>query len=92
MHENNLHQLLPTVCDVATTLATIPATVCSSERSFSGLRRMKTYMRSRMSQERLSCIAIINIEREYSKQVIEKDIEKIIDIFGRRCGRNKSFF
>ena len=39
MHENNLHQLLPTVYDVATTLATIPATVCSSERSFIGLRR-----------------------------------------------------
>ena len=43
----NVHQLLRLVC-------TIPVTICECERGVSVLRRLKTYLRSSMGQERLS--------------------------------------
>ena len=49
----NLHQLLRLVC-------TFPITSCETERSVSALRRLKTYLRSTMGQERMSSIALIH--------------------------------
>ena len=42
---------------------TIPVTSCSCERSFSCLRRVKTWLRTRMTQERLDDLAVLAIER-----------------------------
>ena len=92
MTQDGLNELLPVFNEVASILATIPATSCSAERSFSGLRRMKTYLRSTMEQERLSSIALINIERAYTNTVLENEMDNMIDIFGRRKGRDSYFF
>ena len=60
MHQNSLHDIkLPVLYKVASILATIPATLCSAERSFSALRRIKTFLRFTMGQDRLSSIAVI---------------------------------
>ena len=40
-------------------LLVMPATNASSERSFSALRHVKTYLRTNMSQERLNNLIII---------------------------------
>ena len=37
-------------------------------------------------------IALINIERAYANSVLSNDMDHIIDIFGRRNGRDSSFF
>ena len=87
MHENDLFDMFPELSSVVHILAVIPATSCSAERSFSGLRRLKTYLRSTMGQQRVSNIALSNTEREYANSVVEKDIDRIIDIFGLRNGR-----
>ena len=65
---------------------------CSAERSFSALRRMKTYLRSTMGQQRVSNIAHINIEKPYANSVVNNDMGRVIDIFGRRNGRDSYFF
>ncbi|CAF1033294.1 unnamed protein product [Rotaria sordida] len=52
---------------------TIPVNVCGCERSFSALRRIKTYIRNTTGQERLTCLALINIEQDY-----EIDIDAIL--------------
>ena len=44
MHQNGLHDILPVLYKVTSILATIPATLCSAERSFSALRRIKTFL------------------------------------------------
>ena len=49
MFQGGLNELLPVLYETATILASIPATSCSTERSFSELRRMKTYLRLTMS-------------------------------------------
>ena len=77
---------------VANILATIPATSCSAERSFSALRRMKTYLRSTMGQTRLNSLAILNTERKYSNMSVVTDVDQIIDIFASRKGRKQYLF
>jgi len=92
MHENDLVDMFPEFSNVVHILAVIPATSCSAERSFSALRRLKTYLRSTMGQQRVSNIALINIERAYANSVVNNDMDRIIDIFGRRNGRDSYFF
>jgi hypothetical protein len=57
MVQNGLHEVLRVLYKMYTILTTIPATSCSAERSFSDLRRIKTYLRSTMRQDRLSSLA-----------------------------------
>ena len=84
MHENDLFDMSPQFSNVVHILAVIPTASCSAERSFSALRRLKTYLRSAMGQQRVSNIALITIERAYANSVVNNDIDRIIDIFGRR--------
>ena len=44
MQENDLFDIFPEFSKVVHILAVIPATSCSAERSFSALRRLKTYL------------------------------------------------
>ena len=93
VHENDLFDMFPEFSNVVHILAVIPATSCSAERSFSALRRLKTYLpRSTMGQQRVSNIALINIERAYVNSVVNNDTDRIIDIFGRQNGRDSYFF
>ncbi|XP_068692643.1 zinc finger MYM-type protein 1-like [Montipora foliosa] len=92
LHANRLFEMVPEFSKVVSILAVIPATSCSAERSFSGLRRLKTYLRSTMGQSRLNSLAIISIERAYGNRVIVDSIDKIIDTFGQRHGRTSYFF
>ena len=54
----------PNTCIAYRILLTIHVTVASAERSFSKLKLIKSYLRSTMSQERLSGLAILSIENE----------------------------
>lgn len=57
---------------------TIPVSSAACERTFSCLRRIKTYLRNKMTDERLTHLAIINIERSVAKSL---DLERVIDEF-----------
>ena len=45
-----------------------------------------------MTQDRLSSIAVINIERKYANKTMQNDMQRIIDIFGSRSNRSSYFF
>jgi hypothetical protein len=91
--QNKVDSLLPIYSRLATTLAVIPVTSCSAERSFSALRRIKTYLRSCMHQERLSSLALCSIERDVANYVILHEVDDIINKFANNVpGRYSHFF
>ena len=54
---------------------TLPVTSCSSERSFSTLKRIKTYLRSTCGNERLTSLALMHIHRDVpvsSQEMVDK--------------------
>ncbi|ELT87285.1 hypothetical protein CAPTEDRAFT_112284 [Capitella teleta] len=53
---------------------TIPVTSATAERSFSAFRRLKTYLRSTMTQVRLNNCAIMNCHKERVDALDLKDI------------------
>ena len=59
-----------------------PATSAAGERSFSTARRLKTWLRSRVSQERFSNLTVLNIHKG------RMDRLSIIDIANEFTGRN----
>ncbi len=63
------------------TLLVVPATSASAERSFSTVKRVETYLRSTMSQNRLNHCCILHA---YQSEVDELDVLKIAAIFVER--------
>ena len=47
----------------------MPATNATSERSFSALRRIKGYLRSTMSQQRLNHLMIMHVHKDHTDQL-----------------------
>lgn len=60
---------------------TIPISSASCERSFSAMRRIKTWLRSTMTNDRFTNLSILNIEKDLS-YVIES--EKVLNIFANK--------
>lgn len=56
--------LYPNVFILLQIFATIPVTTATSERSFSSLRLLKTYLRSTMKEERLNGLALMAIHKD----------------------------
>lgn len=85
------HDYSTSYCDIlSATLIylTLPVTVASAERSFSKLKLIKNYLRNSMNQDRLSNIAILNIEKNKTQNL---DINKIIDNFANIKVRKVKF-
>lgn len=67
-----------------------PATNAISERSFSAMKRVKTYLRSTMTQERLNAIMVLHVHKQKNDELNLLDIanqfinkEHRLSIFGR---------
>ena len=52
------------ICWIARLIIVLPSTNASSERAFSAMKRLKTYLRSTMCQPRLNHVMILEIYRE----------------------------
>lgn len=61
----------------------IPVTSASSERSMSALKRIKTYLRNSMGNNRLSHLAALSIEKELCHRCSREPSfkERVIDVF-----------
>ena len=58
----------PNTCIAYKILLTILITIAFAKRSFSKLKLIKSYLRSTISQEKLSGLAILSIENEMLKK------------------------
>ena len=76
IYENNLHSTFPNVTIIIRIFLTLPVTVATGEQSFSKLKIIKNYLRSSMTQELLSALALLSIEHEVCATLDIKDIVK----------------
>ena len=79
-------QFFPNIRCALRLVSTIPVTSCENERSFSSLRRIKTWLRSTMTNERLNGLALMNIH--YAMPI---DVANVIDTFARNNTRRMQF-
>ncbi|KAL4154479.1 hypothetical protein QTP88_000342 [Uroleucon formosanum] len=68
----------PNIWCLISILATLLVSISSAERSFSTLRRLKTYLRNSCSEDRLTGLALLSVHRG-----IQIDIEEIINTFSK---------
>lgn len=74
--------LLPVITVLLRIYGTVPVSNASAERSFSVLKRLKTYLRSTMSQERLTGLALLAI---HSDRLVSTD--KVIARYAEMADR-----
>ena len=76
--------LYPSIDTILCIMLTMPVTSATAERSFSVLRRLKTYVRSTMNNDRkLSSLALMHIQRDFSVD-LDKAMEKFVSTKTRR--------
>uniref|UniRef100_A0A1X7V0P6 TTF-type domain-containing protein n=1 Tax=Amphimedon queenslandica TaxID=400682 RepID=A0A1X7V0P6_AMPQE len=68
-HLYQVKECFPHLLQVLQIAMTIGVTSASAERSFSSLKRLKTHLRSTMSQERLNNVSLLHIERDLSNKL-----------------------
>ena len=68
--KNNLSEAYPNFLIALQIMLTTPVTVASAKRSFSRLKLIKNYLRSSISQERFSSLAILSIESEETSALL----------------------
>lgn len=66
---------------------TIPTSTCEGERCFSVLKLIKTFLRTTMTNERLSDLAILKISND-----VNINYEEIINEFANLRNRQLAFF
>ena len=77
------------VCTLARLILVMPATNAVSERSFSVMRRIKSYLRSTMGQARLNHIMVLNI---YKERLDKLDLTSIANQFVSGSEHRSRFF
>lgn len=75
---------LPAIHTLLQIFVTLPVTTASSERSFSSLRRLKTYLRNSTGEHRLNGLALLNIHRDITIQA--EDVLNEFSKTSRRLG------
>lgn len=71
-------------------LITTPMTTAEAERCFSTLKRIKTFLRNVMGQERLNALAMLSMERELVRNMPAFN-ERVIDHFATLKERRAKF-
>ena len=70
-------------------LLVMPATNAESERSFSAVRRIKTYLRSTMSQQRLNHLMVLHVHKSSADDL---DLIDVANDFIDGSDHRKHFF
>lgn len=87
LREDYLTDVYPNI-DIALRLyVCTPISNCTTERSFSCLKRIKNYLKSTMGTEKLNSLAILNIEADLLSTL---NCDDLIDAFAEEKSRRKS--
>ena len=83
---NNLQDAFSEITTLLRLIVTIPMTTAEPERCFSSLKRIKTFMRNAMSQDRLTALAMLAIEKNLISQIPDFN-SKVIEKFAAKKTR-----
>ena len=84
-----MKQMLSIVHKLAVIYLTFPVTSATAERSFSSLRRVKTYLRSRMTSQRLNNLFLLYIHQSYTDTL---DLSLVAKDFASSNTRRVNYF
>jgi hypothetical protein len=86
---NDISDAFPELTKLVRLFLTIPATSASAERSFSALKRIKSYARNTTAQDRLNGLSIISIEKQMFRDLKKEPgfYDSVIDIFAGKKER-----
>ncbi|XP_008186775.1 uncharacterized protein LOC103310386 [Acyrthosiphon pisum] len=80
--------MFPIISSLLRILSTLPVSTATAERSFSTLKRVKTWLRTTISQERLNDLCLLNVHRDLN--MYDKN-EIIINNFASKNKRRLDF-
>ena len=75
-----LRDAFPTLLNAIQISLTISISTAECKRSFSALKRIKTYLRTAMTEQRLTDLAILTIEKELTSQL---SLDDVVTEFGK---------
>ena len=81
--------MLPTVHLLLRLYLTLPVTSATSERTFSALRRLFTYLRSSMTEKRLNNYLLLHVHKELTDSL---DLVAVASEFASLYDERKKFF
>ena len=84
-----VRNLFPAINALAHLLQLSPPSSAEPERTFSSLRRLKTWLRNTVSQNRLNAIAICHVHQDILDLV---DVDELVNDFATRSTIRKSLF
>jgi hypothetical protein len=84
--------LFPAIQQAIRIALALPATTCTIERSFSTLRRVKTWLRSTMTTDRLSGLCMMSVHREMIMKNKTQFIDKVVNTFAENSRRLQLLF
>ncbi|XP_062243198.1 zinc finger MYM-type protein 1-like [Platichthys flesus] len=90
LQRNNLHETLSETVALLNILITTPMTTAEAERCFSTLKRIKTFLRNSMGQDRLNALAMLSMERELVRNMPDFN-ERVTDHFAALKERRAKF-
>lgn len=88
IRNQELEEIFPNVSIALRIFSCMAVTNCSAERSFSCLKRIKTFLRSSIGENRLNSLALLSIEAELVSKINFNDI---IEEFANKKSRRKLF-
>lgn len=88
--KNNIQKTFRELTKLINIIITIPMTTSEPERCFSTLKRIKTFLRNNMNQDRLNALAMLSIEKPFISTAPNLN-EKVIDIFVKIKHRRMDF-
>nr|CAI5856023.1 unnamed protein product [Callosobruchus analis] len=80
---NNLEKVLRETYKLLDIICTTPMPTAECELCFSTLKRIKTFLRSTMTEDRLNALAVLSTERKFVQSIPDFD-NKVIDFFPPR--------
>jgi len=77
-------QVFPNFCKMLQLALTLPISSATCERSFSAMRKIKTWLRTSIQQQKFNELSILYIEKDKTKLLSN---DTILNIFDKKCSR-----